>query len=142
MGKKRHKSLEVEGKAMRELASTHSVNIPIDVEPDSQVATQFLGGPSPFSLLPLQGRAYCPRVPEVQSHKMAGAWDFLTHLLLFSNDLQRCVLVGLFPIVSSGNREGRLVGSRGQRDNGFSSNGGGVQTIGKSYIWHTMLRCH
>lgn len=46
---------------------------------------------------------------------MAGAWDFFTHLLLFSNDLQRHVLMELYTTVSSGNREGALGRPRGQR---------------------------
>lgn len=36
---------------------------------------------------------------------MAGARDFFTHLILFSDGLQRHVFMVLNPTVSSGNRE-------------------------------------
>lgn len=52
-------------------------------------------------------------------HNMAGAWDFFTHLMLFSDDLQRHVLIELYPTVSSGNREGALGSLRGQRGSGL-----------------------
>lgn len=94
--------------------------------PVTSGAESFPEGPSPFSPLPLEGRAYCPRVLEVQSHKMAEARDFFTHLLLFSDGLQRHEFMVLYSTVSSGNREGTLGSSRGRRGGGLLYKQGSV----------------